>query len=427
MSSIGIIAMRAGCAVLSLVGGVVVARHLGPNGFGIYSWALAVLNLSAVPAQIGLPPLVVRETVKASESAEWPLVKGLWLWATAVVTASSLLTSAVVLTVGWHIADPPRYQTLIAAMVLATLLAVGNIRAAALRGLHHTTLGQLPEFIVRPVVAVVSMTVISLSLKRLQWTPQGAMAIQCFAALTAFAVGAILLRILRPAELVHCGQARYAWGEWTRSAKSMTLMSILAVANQSVSVLVLSFLATDSDAGLYAAVSGLAAIISFGLQAVSVSAGPHLARLHARGEQSLLQACVTRNSRATLAFAIPAALVVILGGRELLTRLYGVDFAAGGQALAILGLGQLFNASAGTVGLLLVMTGNEWYAAKSLFLAIIVNVSLCCAMIPQHGATGAAVASAGSLVVWNISMWRHVHAKLHIEACGLLSAGRTVW
>jgi O-antigen/teichoic acid export membrane protein len=204
-------------------------------------------------------------------------------------------------------------------------------------------------------------------------------------------------------------------------------MSALAVVNQSVNVLLLSLLATDSQAGLYAAVSGLAAIISFGLQAVSLSAGPHLARLHARDEHSSLQACVTKTSRAVLAFAFPTALVVILGGRHILEHLYGSDFAAGGRALAILGIGQLVNAGAGTVGLLLVMTGNEQHAAKSLFFATLVNTCLCFALIPHYGVSGAAIASAISLIVWNTIMWRHVHTNLHIETCGLLSAGRVVW
>jgi O-antigen/teichoic acid export membrane protein len=420
LSSISSIAMRIGCAGLSLAASILVARYLGSQGYGVYSWALAVINLTSVPAQFGLPPLVVRETAKASQLGKWSLMKGIWMWASGMVTLSSSSTAFVVLAFGWLLVDQSHYRTLVYATIFMALIAVGSIRSAALRGMRYTVLGQLPEHIIRPTTTVLLLLAIPYLLHPFEWTPAAAMALQAFAAFTAFIFGNVMFFRCRPQALQATSPACYAVKDWIRSAVRIAVMTGLGVANQNIGVLMLSLLATDSQAGQYAAVSGLAAIISFGLQAVALSAGPHLARLFAQSDHAQLQQAVRNSSRAAFFFAAPVALVLIVYGNWIVAHLYGTDFDDGGISLAILALGHLFNAAAGTVGLLLIMTGHEIDAVKSLFLATVVNFTLASSLISPCGVVGAAVAASTSLIIWNASMWWFVRSRLQIETCGIL-------
>ena len=54
------------------------ARGLGTAGYGVYSYVFSLVSLLAIPAQLGLPSLVVRETAKAYVHQQWALMKGLW-------------------------------------------------------------------------------------------------------------------------------------------------------------------------------------------------------------------------------------------------------------------------------------------------------------------------------------------------------------
>ena len=78
--------------------------------------------------------------------------------------------------------------------------------------------------------------------------------------------------------------------------------------------------------------------------------------------------------------------------------------------LAILCIGQLANAGIGSVAYLLIMTGHGREAATGIGVGAIVELLLSLLLIPRWGASGAAVATAISLITWNVVLavflWR---------------------
>jgi O-antigen/teichoic acid export membrane protein len=82
--------------------------------------------------------------------------------------------------------------------------------------------------------------------------------------------------------------------------------------------------------------------------------------------------------------------------------LFGKEFIAGTGVLYILLLGQLSNTFSGSLALILQMTGNEKVFRNILTLGLIINVLLNIILIPRIGMIGAAIASAISLIVWNV-------------------------
>jgi O-antigen/teichoic acid export membrane protein len=90
-------------------------------------------------------------------------------------------------------------------------------------------------------------------------------------------------------------------------------------------------------------------------------------------------------------------------------KLFGQEFVAGTESLRILCIGQIINASTGSVGLILNMTGHEKYNVMSLSLGTGINLLLNLLLVPQFGLIGAAIAAATSMIVWNLcSAWHTV-------------------
>ncbi|WP_423815970.1 polysaccharide biosynthesis C-terminal domain-containing protein [Salinibacter ruber] len=61
-------------------------------------------------------------------------------------------------------------------------------------------------------------------------------------------------------------------------------------------------------------------------------------------------------------------------------------------------IGQLFNSSVGSVGLLLNMTEYESYTVHGITISAIINFILCLVMVPHFGAAGVALSVSLSLV-----------------------------
>ncbi len=92
---LGSLALKLASTALGFILVILLARSLGPEGYGVYAFVFAIVSLLAIPTQLGLPQLVVRETAKAQAAERWGLMRGLWRWSTLVVWLFSFVVLAV--------------------------------------------------------------------------------------------------------------------------------------------------------------------------------------------------------------------------------------------------------------------------------------------------------------------------------------------
>ena len=394
-------------------------RLLGPAGFGTYAFALTIVFLASVPAQAGLPPLVVRETSKAAAADRWGQVDRLWAWSGATGLLVGVVVAGLVMLLAWPLSPPAPLGVLAGGLPLVPLLALTAVRAAALRGLRRMVLGQLLDTVARPAVFLLLIGLAAMLTAPQALTPVRAMLLHTAAAALALALATWRLRVAgkgaRARAIPDPGQP----AAWRRAAVPMGLVASLQVLNTSADVVMLGVLADDADVGIYRVAAQAAALVSFGLVAVNVAIGPQVARDHAAGRHHDLQRLVTASARGAFAFALVSVTVLLAAGGWLLSLFAGPAFAAGATSLKILALGQLVNAGMGSVGLLLQMTGHERDTLRNVAVAAGGNVALNLALIPAFGTAGAATATALTFVLWNGLLWRAVHRRLGIESSAL--------
>ncbi|WP_440995021.1 flippase [Arhodomonas sp. SL1] len=416
---IGSLVIKAGHAVLAFLVAVALARTLGPEGYGVYSFALAILMLTAIPAQVGVPQLIIRETAKAQADGNYGLMRGLWRWGNVAVALFSLAALVVVggillfTDVG---GDGSRVATLTVGIALIPLIALANVRGACLRGLRKVVQGQFPESIIRPALLLALVGICAAFIVSEEgMTAQQAMGLYVTAAVIAFVVGAWLLRRSRPAELAEKPEPIYEFGAWRMAVIPLALITGLQLINNYADLIILGIFRSDEEVGIYRAVFQVALLVIFGLQAMNQLALPHIARFYQRGDQERLQRLATTSSRAILLLALPPVSLFILCGEELLTLVFGDEYAVGAPALTILSLGQLLNVVVGQVGPLLNMTGHERDVMQGFTGAALINLVSNFVMIPFIGMAGAATATVISLVWLKFYLRFKVKKNLGIE------------
>jgi O-antigen/teichoic acid export membrane protein len=147
---------------------------------------------------------------------------------------------------------------------------------------------------------------------------------------------------------------------------------------------------------------------------VGVTLGPTISRLWAERDMARLRLAVTRGSRGALAFAVAVAIGLIAFGPQFLL-LFGAEFVAARDTLALLAVSQVVDAGLGMGGVILGMTGHQSIALRAGVVAAIVRVAIGVALIPIYGANGAAIAAIASMAAFNGLMAVAVIRRLRVD------------
>lgn len=411
---IGSVAVKAGNAVLAFAVAVVLARTLGPEGYGVYSFALAVLMFTAIPAQVGVPQLLVRETAKAQADGNYELMRGLWRWGDRAVLLFSVLALAVVGAVVLLTdigRDGARVTTLTVALPLIPLLGLANARGACLRGLRNVVQGQLPESIIRPAMLLVLIGIGGRWVDAGQLGAQIAMAFHVTAAIVAFVVGFVLLKRAQPAQLVVTSIPECRIETWCRAVMPLALIAALQLINNYADLIFLGIFRSDQEVGVYRAVMQLAIIVAAGLHIMGKVIQPYIAALYRESNREKLQRLASASTLIVSVFALTGVVIFAIVGEEVLAAIYGADYSVGWRALWILCIGKAFYAIMGLAWHILIMTGFERNAVNAALLTSAINVFLNFLLVPRFGMEGAATATMISFLVFSLLLHRQVKLK----------------
>jgi O-antigen/teichoic acid export membrane protein len=161
--------------------------------------------------------------------------------------------------------------------------------------------------------------------------------------------------------------------------------------------LVVGLFLSATETGLYQVVSQITAAFVILVAAFNVILGPIFAHLFTGKEYGRLEEIFRVGTKWNFYLSIPPFLVLMLFPRELLIVLFGTGYGAGWMALRILAVGQLINSATGSIGTLLVMTGNQktWFFLSAC--ALILNIVLCSIFTSFIGIVGAAVGTSITL------------------------------
>jgi O-antigen/teichoic acid export membrane protein len=400
------------------------ARILGVGEYGKYIYALSWVGILVLFAKHGMDTALVRYVAGYRARGEWALMRGILLTGFRSVLATSIvlavLAASVVFYLKAHI-EAGQAETIWISLILLPIVALTGIRQSALQAMRHVALAQLPETIIRPIVLVL-IIVAGNAFMTDALTAQQAMLSNILAAMIAFYIGGRLLVRRLPSE-VRDVSSEHRGSEWFKASIPLFLISGMHMALGQTDIVMIGPMLGSDAAGIYAAAARVSGLVGFGLAAVNSIVAPMISELYVTNRHEDLQRMIMLSARGVSVFAVGAGAVLILFAEPLL-GLFGDEFVAGVRPLYILLIGQAVNALAGSVGFLMIMTGQQSEAAKIVGISAVCNIALNATLIPLFGLSGAAIATAATTVMWNVAMLRHVYRKLGINPTVFAGIGR---
>ena len=279
--ALGTFALKVGGTGLGFASSILLTNLLGATSFGAYALAFAWVNLLTIPAVLGLGELLVREVSVYKTKNAWGHLKGILRWANGAALLASLLIALSATLIVWNVQGLSAASlALIIAFSSLPLAALTLVRQAALRGLSHVIAGQVPEMLVRPVLLIGFVVGAYLSLGS-SFNAAWAVGMSVAATGVSFLVGAWLLRRALSREVTQA-TPQYQRGTWLRSALPFLLIGGVLIINARTDIIMLGFLGTQTEVGIYRIVAQGAALIAFVLAAVNAALSPVIAKLYAQ-------------------------------------------------------------------------------------------------------------------------------------------------
>ena len=408
---LGVLVSRVLAIALQVANGFLLARGLGAAEYGRYGYALSVLHILLVGVNLGFPTVVMRDVGRALVEGTWDLVKGLRRFTALWMLGTGGLLSLLLVFLAGRLPDP--HGRLEALALLSPFLMVASIEMLqmfTLKGLKRIVLASFPftgTFYALFLLTLFMLQGLTLPRVALGFIGSYLLGILIF----QLALG----RSFPPA--YRSASPRYAIRSWFASALPLFLAGSLFVLNAQVDMVMLGWFRGNEEVGIYRLALRLAGFISFPLFVANASIAPRIVQHHIAGEMDRLARWIRRLIR--LAFF---GALLIYGGLALLggwaLGLAGETYRQGYGVLLLLGLGQLVNVGAGSVGWILQMTHRERDTAIGVGIALLSNVVLNALLTPRLGYVGTAIATALSLACWNLTLswfvWRHHRVRVGV-------------
>lgn len=361
---------------------MLISRYLGAEEFGQLSLTLAIFYLLQSLAPAGLKILVMREVARDRSATNQYFVNG-----SLVAMGTSVLALGILLIflylVGYS-KDTVNIVLLVSVgLIPFSMAAISEAIFQAWEQIRFITIANVPLNIARGLIAFWLLS------------RNGNLISIAYLFLATYVITLLVEWLLyfvfidRPTLKI---DLHFSFDLLRSSATFLALQSVIAILG-SFLLIVLSKIASETDAGFYNAASQIMSPIILFCQSIAMSLFPAMCRRYDAGLSPF------RNFSEQLAeilniFTIPAAVGLFVLAEPILLLLYGnQEFLAASTVLRISAVILVFKGITSVLGRMLIASKNENTLFKILVIELIVHVILGIAMTLWLGLIGAAIAT----------------------------------
>lgn len=381
--------------------GIVQARSLGSEQYGLLNLSLTAATLASGLTLFGLTPALVRYVSLFNSRRDQAGVWGALLAGIGLPTGTSLLVGGALFALAEPIAlrvfrDPGLVPLLRIMAFVVPFLTLFSVSAAATRGfkrMQDTAIASIFRPILRLILIVVVIATIGLTASR---------AAAVFG--VAIAVTSILLLFLlnrifslrRPLR-----ERRPVMKEMLRFGLPVYGSGLIGMFSPYLRTLLLGAMYATADVGILAVATQVNTVGALFHSSIATASAPIISELYEREDMEQMKQIYQITSKWTFTLNLPLFLVVVLFPVPILS-VFGKDYILGVTALTILAWTNLIATGTGLGSTIIGMTGRTSLKLVNTLVTTTLSIGTSIWLIPQWGVVGAAAAALATSIVGNV-------------------------
>ncbi|WP_319548770.1 oligosaccharide flippase family protein [Desulfogranum marinum] len=388
--------------IIAFVSGLIVARTIGPNNYGLFVLCRNLCQTSSILSRSGFELGVIR---KIRENKDNALLQASYI-AHALYISGALSFSFVLLAWLWgsnylsnNVYHYDQFNSVFSVMViLIPLLAVFRIYIGLNRAYFRIQQSVIVESILQPVsrlLIILILFIFFVDLWAVIWgTLLSFLFVICY--LIYDAKKRIKIYFFSPKLL-----PKIDIGSYWRYSFMIAITSSVNLLLTKMDSFMIGYFNGAEEIGKYAIIQLTVPVIVVFNGSFNKMLGPTIAELAADNNYKGMASAIRQHTRWMAIGSFPLFLIFAFFGKDLLL-IFGKEFTLPAITIVILASGQLVTAIFSSAGFLLSMTKSYKFEFPVLLLALFLNVFLNYLLIPKFGIVGAAVATLIALFMANI-------------------------
>jgi O-antigen/teichoic acid export membrane protein len=375
-------------ALVSLGIGIWLARFLGPEAFGQFSFALALVSVFAIVATLGLNRIVVRELVARAGDAM--ATRSLMSTVFAMRLAATFAAFMACAVASWLFGlGEAGIVALVAASLMFRAPDCVDLYFQSITASRVTASAKTVAFLIASLIRVI-LLVAGAELWAFAAMVVLEAALSSMALLWVYGARADALRP-RPFDAALARRL-------IKESSPEILAGFAGLMLMRLDQLMLEALRGPAEVGVYSVASRLAESWYFVVTAIVASTFPAIVRQRERDASAyMLRLSQLMVGLVGIAYFVIALATIV--AKPIVNLLFGTDYAAAAGILIVLIWSGLFVCLGAASGSWIMAEGKVRLNLYRHMLAVSVNVALNALLIPAHGGLGAAVATLTALAV----------------------------
>lgn len=400
--------------VLTLLSNFWIARMLNASGYGQFSFIITIINLLSTFACLGFSSTLIRDIAAYYSQKKFAEIKGMVRYAFWISVGVSIVFIACLLFAFYFQLLPFNLDYLAITAVGVSILcsALLFIRQFALQGLGYAIESQLGNNLIRYIFVILLLFLL------INYTSEvdvnKVIVVNGLSLLFAFLLMELIFKMKQPSEIKN-STSSFDTSSWIKSSFVLFGYKLLTTYLLSSEILLLGYLKSDADVGIYSLARKIAGFASFGLFAANVVLAPKIASLYAEGKLGHLQKMIKKSIRIIFVFSLLVTATLALVAFPIF-NLLGEEYLNSYIPLLIMMAGELVNVAFGPVAMLLINSNQERIANTIMIVTVLLNVVSTFVLIHFMGYIGASISSAMTVVTWNVFMAIAVKRKIGIKS-----------
>lgn len=383
--------------ILHLLTQIGIGRLFGPEVYGLYAIGLAILRIGGLASVLGMDTAVLRYGARyQSENRD----KLRWVFLLSIgvsILIGAVVGGALFLAAPWlanSVFDDVSLEPVIRLFSLGIGPLAGlQVAAVATRISKRMQFSVLSQEITQPALALLLTLVVAF----LGLGVLGAVAAMVLSFAAALIVALYYVRRLFPEAWKRGASLAGPRRELLMYSVTVSGSRLATMSMHWIDRLALGSFRPAAEVGVYQAAAQSSVLFAIILSSFNNIFSPLVADLWHRGERRRLEAVYRISTKWGLYLSLPFFAVIWSSPSQVLSAVFGPEYAAGAPALKILAVGHMISIGTGGVGLLLSITGHHkrWVLTATAMLAA--DLALLLILVPRYGMLGAAVATSGTL------------------------------